>query len=247
MPAVPAADGTGLSVAYLLGTSAGGTGAHVALLASGCAARGAAVTVYGPAATGQRFFGRNHHDREDFSPGSAEKSSRSWNSSAGARVRFVPVEIGDRPRPVRDLMAVLRLRRLLGAPSSGAAQAPEAAHQPGAAPASGMVPAPGAVSEPGVVHAHGLRAGAAGALALALLPPGRRPALLVTVHNAPPDGRLARLLHGGLERLAARRAAVVTCVSSDLTDRMRRLGARDAGRALVPAPVRPAPPAPAVA
>ncbi|MGI9009305.1 MAG: glycosyltransferase, partial [Streptosporangiaceae bacterium] len=39
-----------------------------------------------------------------------------------------------------------------------------------------------------------------------------------------------------LERLVARRADIVLCVSADLTARMRRLGAREVGRALVPAP-----------
>ena len=45
-------DPAGLSVSYLLATTAGGTGRHVAMLAGGCAARGAAVHVYGPAAAG---------------------------------------------------------------------------------------------------------------------------------------------------------------------------------------------------
>jgi len=176
----------GLHVAYVLGTSGGGTGAHVAMLAGACAGRVAAVTVYGPAATGRRFF----------RPGP---------------VTFVPVEIADRPRPARDAAAVLRLRRLL------------------------------ARARPDVIHAHGLRAGALAALALAL--PGRtlallgqRPALLVTVHNAPAAGGAAGLAYGVLERIVARRADAVTCVSGDLAARMRRLGAHDGGRALVPAP-----------
>ena len=42
----------GLRVSYLLAATAGGTGRHVAMLAGGCAARGATVHVYGPAATG---------------------------------------------------------------------------------------------------------------------------------------------------------------------------------------------------
>ncbi len=127
-------------------------------------------------------------------------------------VRFVPVEIAARPRPAHDGAAVLRLRRLL-------------AH-----------------CAPDVVHAHGLRAGAAAALAC-----GRRTALAVTVHNAPPHGGLARALYAGLERIVACRSDVVACVSSDLAARMRRLGAAQVCRALVPAAAAPAPTADAVA
>ena len=42
----------GLAVSYLAASTTGGTGRDVPMLASGCAARGAAVTVYGPAAAG---------------------------------------------------------------------------------------------------------------------------------------------------------------------------------------------------
>ncbi len=83
-----------------------------------------------------------------------------------------------------------------------------------------------------VVHAHGLRAGALAALALRSAG-GKRPALVVTVHNAPPDGAAAAV-YGLLERLVARSADVVLCVSSDLAARMRRLGAREVARAIVP-------------
>ena len=48
----------------------------------------------------------------------------------------------------------------------------------------------------------------------------------MTVHNAPPAGRPPAAVYGLLERLVARRADVVLCVSSDLSARMRRLGAR---------------------
>ena len=44
---------TGVRVAYVVGTVAGGTGEHVAMLARGCAARGIAVTVIGPGRTGR--------------------------------------------------------------------------------------------------------------------------------------------------------------------------------------------------
>jgi glycosyltransferase involved in cell wall biosynthesis len=208
---------SGLRVAYVLGTSGGGTGAHVAMLAEGCAAQGVAVAVYGPAATGQRFFpaaavpaaaGGGDAGR----PAAAGGPGRGRPPGSGMGVTFEPVEIAGRPRPARDAAAVLRLRRLLGR------------------------------AHPGVVHAHGLRAGALAALALALPPrPAHRPALLVTVHNAPATAGPAGLVYGVLERIVARRADEVAWVSSDLAARMRRLGARDGGRALVAAPASAAP------
>jgi len=180
-------------VAYVIatvGTTAGGTGRHVAMLAEGAAARGLAVSVLGPAAARGLFPGAD----------------------------FAPVEIAERPHPARDAAAVLRLRRLLRR------------------------------AAPDVVHAHGLRAAAAAALALARLPGGRssgvaarRPALLVTVHNAPPSAAAARAVYLALERLTARRADAVLCVSPDLADRMRRAGARDVALAVVAAPP-PVPP-----
>jgi len=194
----------GLRVAYVLGTTAGGTGRHVAMLAAGCAARGVAVTVFGPGDTEERFF----HDRGGSAAVSDADPPRSW--------AFVRVEIADRPRPARDAVAVLRLRRLL------------------------------VESSPDVVHAHGLRAGAIAALALAGAP-GRRSALLVTVHNAPPAAGATGAVYALLERIVARRADAVASVSADLAERMRQRGARDGGRALVPAPLVPAPSADEIA
>ena len=165
----------------MLGTSAGGTGAHVAMLAEGCAHGGEAVTVFAPAATW-----------------AAVGSAPAMDTPP---VAFRQLEIAARPRPARDLAAVLRLRRLLRS------------------------------SAPDVVHAHGLRAGALAALAVP-----RHTVLVVTVHNAPPAGGGAGLVYSLLERIAARRADAVTWVSADLAARMLRRGARDGGRALVPAP-----------
>jgi len=108
-----------LRIAYVLGTTAGGTGPHVAMLAQGCAARGMAVRVFGPAETGHRHF----------------SGTRGNGGAPGGPPGFTAVAIGERPRPARDLAAVLRLRRLLRDWS------------------------------PDVVHAHGLRAGAFAALA----------------------------------------------------------------------------------
>src|SRR5580704_6425738 len=42
------ADLSGLAIGYVVGSTAGGTGRHVRMLADGCAARGAAVTVFTP-------------------------------------------------------------------------------------------------------------------------------------------------------------------------------------------------------
>ena len=175
-----------MKVAYVLGTTTGGTGPHVAMLARGCAARGMTVRAFGPAESGRRFF----------------PASAATDGPPG----FTEVDIADRPRPAHDLAAVLRLRRLLRAWA------------------------------PDIVHAHGLRAGGLTALALTGPAGWRRPALVVTVHNAPPAGGMTGLVYALLERIAARRADAVTWVSSDLAGRIRRAGARDGGRALVPAP-----------
>ena len=181
--------GSALTVGYVLGTSEGGTGRHVAMLARGSAAAGLGVRVFGPAGM-RALFGD---------------------------VGFEAVAIGDRPHPVSDTAAMRRLRGLLKEMRAD------------------------------VVHAHGMRAGALSALALrpfarqrpaaaARWPGGRPPALVVTVHNAPPAGASAAVVYGLLERLVAANADVVLCVSADLSARMRRLGAEVVGRAIVPAP-----------
>jgi glycosyltransferase involved in cell wall biosynthesis len=144
-------------------------------------------------------------------------------SSAGARlgfsaassVSFSAVEIGERPR-AGDLVTILRLRRLLSGPG-----------------------------RPDVVHAHGLRAGALSVLALTLVRGGRRPRTVVTVHNAPPPGGGApALVYRLLERMVARHADLVLCVSPDLEARMRAAGACRIGQAVIAAPdvANPAPP-----
>ncbi len=209
----------GLCVSYLLGTTAGGTGRHVAMLARGCAARGAMVRVYGPAAAGPwlALDGGPPPSRGGAAdpaaggvqahPGRAGPGGSATPGSAmpGPGWDFSTVAIAGRPRPARDAAAVLRLRRLL------------------------------ARDTPDVLHAHGLRAGALAALALAV-PGTPRTALVVTVHNAPPARGPAAALYAGLEVIVARRADAVLTVSGDLDARMRRKGARLAGRALVPAP-----------
>jgi glycosyltransferase involved in cell wall biosynthesis len=178
-------------VALVVATTAGGTGAHVRMLAAGFAGRGIGVSVFGPLSADALF-----------------------GFSAVAGVTFSPVEFGDRPR-LGDVTAVLRLRRLLGSTA-------------------------GLTGRPDVVHAHGLRAGALAVLALSGLPgpsrSGRRPGLVVTVHNAPPvDGGARLLVYRLLERVVAGGADLVLCVSPDLEARMRAAGARQVGRAVVPA------------
>ena len=176
-------------IAYVIGTTAGGTGRHAAMLAEGCTARGLAVSVFGPAVT----------------------------RSAFPAVAFTPLDIADRPRPARDAAAMLRLRRMLTR------------------------------CAPDVVHAHGLRAGAVTALALARASGGQRPAMLVTVHNAAPSAVMSGAVYRALERLIAQWADAVLCVSADLADRMRRAGAREVALAVVPAPPRAFPSPEAVA
>jgi glycosyltransferase involved in cell wall biosynthesis len=174
-------------VALVVGTTAGGTGAHVRMLAAGLARRGIAVSVFGPVSAAPVL-----------------------GVASLPGVGFTSVEFGDRPRPA-DAAAVLRLRRALRAAAA-----------------------------PDVVHAHGLRAGALTVLALAGAR-RRRPAIVVTVHNAPPHGGGAAVrVYQVLERAVARGADLVLCVSPDLEQRMRAAGARRVGRAVVPAPDMPA-------
>jgi glycosyltransferase involved in cell wall biosynthesis len=179
-----------MKVALVLATSTGGTGRHVKMLADGFAAQGVTVEIFGP----------RQADR-DFALGGGPGPG-----AAGRPVRFTAVEIADRPRLLRDLRAIVRLRRLLGG------------------------------SGPDAVHAHGLRAGALTAVAVASTRTRRRGALIVTVHNAPPAGGVTGAIYRGLEVVVARRADSVLCVSADLEERMRAVGARRVGHAVVPAP-----------
>jgi glycosyltransferase involved in cell wall biosynthesis len=190
-----------MKVAFVLGTSTGGTGRHVRMLAAGCAARAVAVEVFGPAQT-DRDFGFSAIEAADGRDGFTAIGR------PGGRVGFTAVEIADRPRVVRDLRAIRRLRRLLRA------------------------------WRPDVLHAHGLRAGALTAIAAALVRPtvyAPRPALIVTVHNAPAAGGVTGAVYRVLELIVAHSADLVLCVSPDLEERMRAAGARRVGHAQVPA------------
>jgi glycosyltransferase involved in cell wall biosynthesis len=89
-----------------------------------------------------------------------------------------------------------------------------------------------ACADADLVHAHGLHAALRAALALS----GRRVPLVVTWHTrAHAEGARAHLLRL-LERRVARAAAVVLGTSSDLVDRARSRGARDARLAAVAFP-----------
>lgn len=87
-----------------------------------------------------------------------------------------------------------------------------------------------------VIHAHGLRAGALAGLARGRSGP---PPLIVTLHNALVGGGAVAAAYAGLERIVARRADAVLCVSPDLEGRQRELGARRVEAAVIAAP-RPA-------
>ncbi len=129
----------------------------------------------------------------------------------------VALRMGTGPRPDRDGAAVVRLRGWL------------------------------ATWHPDVVHAHGVRAGALSAVAIMLLRRAARPALVVTVHNAPPESHPAAVVHAQLERVCARRADLVLCASADLLDRLRVRGAAHAEQFDVPAVVGEPPTASEVA
>ncbi|MDA0638341.1 glycosyltransferase family 4 protein [Nonomuraea sp. MCN248] len=78
-----------MRVAYVVGTTTGGTGRHVHMLAAGLARRGHRVVVAGPREVEEQFGFRE----------------------AGAR--FVEVPVSDRPHPVNDPRAVLSVRRAI--------------------------------------------------------------------------------------------------------------------------------------
>ena len=91
------------------------------------------------------------------------------------------------------------------------------------------------VEQADVVHAHGLRAGALAVLAAT----GHDAPVVVTLHNATPQGRWTSRVYAVLERLVARRASLVLGVSADLVERQRELGATTGDLAVIPAPGHP--------
>ena len=88
-----------------------------------------------------------------------------------------------------------------------------------------------------LVHAHGLRAGLVAVLARRR---GSGTAVVVTLHNALPEGGgLRRRVLQVLERITVRGADLVLAASGDLADNARRLGGRDVRTAPVSAPPLP--------
>lgn len=77
-----------MRVAFVLGTTSGGTGRHVRMLTEGLVRRGHQVLVLGPRSVEEQF------------------------SYAGAGAGFVEVAVSDRPHPRNDLRAVLAISRL---------------------------------------------------------------------------------------------------------------------------------------
>ncbi|SPT54167.1 glycogen synthase [Actinomyces bovis] len=88
-----------------------------------------------------------------------------------------------------------------------------------------------------VVHAHGLRAGAAAALALGRKGSGRT-RLVVTLHNLPVGGRFTRWIGQCLHRLVCSHADLVLAVSPDLAEQAQAAGCPQVELAVVPAPQR---------
>lgn len=212
----------GMRVLVVLGTASGGTARHAGMLAEGCRQAGLVVSALGPDVTRDAFRGGVAAMRPDNSKKQITArtvpadNSKKTGGSPGRQIDFGVLDISDRPRPAHDIAVLTQLRRLLRRAS------------------------------PDVVHAHGVRAGAFAALALALIKARERPALVVTVHNAPPGGRAAGAVFGALELICARRAGAVLCASADLAARMRRRGAA-AEEFDVPAPPAPRPDPEAVA
>ena len=111
-----------MKVAFVLGTSTGGTARHVRMLAGGCAERGIPAEVFGPAQTERDFAFR-----------------------AVAHVGFTPVDIADRPRVRHDLRAIARLRKLT------VAWRPDVVHAHGLR-AGALTAIAAAFTRPGVYH-----------------------------------------------------------------------------------------------
>jgi len=87
-----------------------------------------------------------------------------------------------------------------------------------------------------VLHAHGLRAAALAGIAHLGLSKSSRARLVVTLHNLPVGGQKVQAISQVLERVVSWTADAVLGVSMDIVERMKALGAKTQGRALVPAP-----------
>ncbi|SEM00551.1 Glycosyl transferase 4-like domain-containing protein [Nonomuraea pusilla] len=239
-------------VAFVLGTTSGGTGRHVLMLVEGLVRRGHQVLVVGPRSVEEQF------------------------GFAAAGARFAEVAVSDRPRPAGDLRAVLAVRRL----TRGADVVHAHGLRAGALAALALRPSAPARLLLGASRTHGpvspgtdrpvspgtapggdsVSAGAAGVGGVAAEGAGPggfegergrsygagrsgwgRGRLVVTLHNALTAGGFVGFVYGVLERVVAGAADHVLVVSPDLGERMAALGARDVRAAVVPAPpLRPA-------
>ncbi|MFC9247934.1 glycosyltransferase family 4 protein [Streptomyces sp. NPDC057136] len=156
--------------------------------------------------------------------GSAGSSAHVSSLSAGLVARGVRVTV----------CAPAELDRAYDFPATGAHFAPV----PRRSDPSAVAALRAACADADVVHAHGLHAAVRAGLALS----GRRTPLVLTWHTrSHAEGARRRLLRL-VERRAARAAAVVLGTSSDLVDRARRCGARDARLAPVAVPLARFPP-----
>ncbi|MEV0595267.1 glycosyltransferase family 4 protein [Nonomuraea cavernae] len=115
-----------MRVAFVLGTTSGGTGRHVHMLVEGLVRRGHQVLVVGPRSVEERF------------------------SYTGAGARFAEVTVSDRPHPRGDARAVLAIRRLTG----GADVVHAHGLRAGALAALGRSPRRGVARAPLVVTLH---------------------------------------------------------------------------------------------
>ncbi|WP_240777368.1 glycosyltransferase family 4 protein [Nonomuraea basaltis] len=213
-----------MRVAFVLGTTSGGTGRHVRMLAEGLVRRGHRVVVLGPRSVEEQF------------------------SFAGVGARFVEVAVSDRPHPGNDLRAVLAIRRLTrdadvvhahglraGALAALGARGPWRVLAALGERAGKRAPA--ALRGRAGKKAPAASRGRGGRWALPRSgPAGGERVLVVTLHNALTAGGFVGLVYRVLERIVAWRADHVLVVSPDLGERMAGLGARDVRLAVVPAP-----------
>ncbi|MFG1710243.1 glycosyltransferase [Nonomuraea sp. M3C6] len=208
-----------MRVAFVLGTTSGGTGRHVLMLVEGLVRRGNQVLVVGPRSVEEKF------------------------SFAGAGARFVDVTVSDRPHPVNDLRAVLAIRRLTRDADVVHAHGLRAGALAALGKRGGWKALAALRARFGGREAVGRRdaaeAGSGRGQRAAQAGHGGGQGLVVTLHNALTAGGFVGVVYGVLERIVARRADHVLVVSPDLGERMVALGARDVRAAVVGAPVLP--------
>ncbi|GGV67243.1 MULTISPECIES: glycosyltransferase family 4 protein [Streptomyces] len=150
-------------------------------------------------------------------------------ASAGSSVHVRSLAAGLVARGVRvTVCAPAEADRAYGFTDTGAAHV----HVPRSSDPVSMAALRTVCADADLVHAHGLHASLRAALALS----GRRTPLVVTWHNHVqahgPRARLVRML----ERRVVKAATVVLGTTSDLVDRARSRGARDARLAAVAVP-----------